>query len=225
MIAIGSSEIIAAYVGSNEVDKVYCGSEVVYENLPYDAEVEYLKSTGTQYINTNIIGGSTLTYDICVWADSLDSGFLGSRKDSNSRTCWVLITGDSLVQLGYGNAFTNSVNTYSQGWVTLRSYNANSKHNVDINSNGITETVIVSNVQSFTNTQPVYLFGMNNNGSLLTSFQCVGRVKYCKLYNNGTLVCDLIPVRVGQTGYMYDKVSRQLFGNNGTGNFTLGNDI
>ena len=35
---------------------------------------------------------------------------------------------------------------------------------------------------------------------------------------------DLIPVRVGQVGYMYDKVSRQLFGNSGTGNFILGND-
>ena len=36
---------------------------------------------------------------------------------------------------------------------------------------------------------------------------------------------DLIPVRVGTTGYMYDKVSGQLFSNNGTGSFTLGQDI
>ena len=35
---------------------------------------------------------------------------------------------------------------------------------------------------------------------------------------------DLIPVRVGQVGYMYDKVSGQLFGNVGTGDFGLGPD-
>ena len=35
----------------------------------------------------------------------------------------------------------------------------------------------------------------------------------------------MIPVRVGQVGYMYDKVSRELFGNQGSGNFTLGNDV
>lgn len=200
------------------------GSSTPPEPLPYDTEVEYLKSTGTQYINTNIIGGSTLTYDICVWVDSGDSGFLGSRKDSNSRTCWMLAA-SFLIQCGYGSSYKNSANAYSQKWVTLRSYNANSKHNVDINSNGVTETVTVGNVQSFTNTQPVYLFGMNNNGSLLTSFPCVGRVKYCKLYNNETLVCDLIPVRVGQVGYMYDKVSGRLFGNSGTDSFILGPDV
>lgn len=36
---------------------------------------------------------------------------------------------------------------------------------------------------------------------------------------------DLISVRVGQVGYMYDKVSGQLFGNAGTGTFVLGNKV
>jgi hypothetical protein len=35
---------------------------------------------------------------------------------------------------------------------------------------------------------------------------------------------DLIPVRVGNVGYMYDKVSGKLFGNVGTGSFILGPD-
>jgi len=38
------------------------------------------------------------------------------------------------------------------------------------------------------------------------------------------VVVDFIPVRKEGVGYMYDKVSRQLFGNSGTGNFILGND-
>jgi len=36
---------------------------------------------------------------------------------------------------------------------------------------------------------------------------------------------DLIPVRVGQVGYMYDKISNKLFGNSGTGSFILGPDL
>jgi hypothetical protein len=36
---------------------------------------------------------------------------------------------------------------------------------------------------------------------------------------------DFIPVRKGTTGYMYDKVSGQLFGNSGSGNFILGPDF
>lgn len=34
---------------------------------------------------------------------------------------------------------------------------------------------------------------------------------------------DLIPVRIGTTGYMYDKISGQLLA--GTGEFILGQDI
>jgi hypothetical protein len=41
----------------------------------------------------------------------------------------------------------------------------------------------------------------------------------------GSLVRDYIPVRVGTTGYMYDRVSGNLFGNSGTGSFVLGNDV
>ena len=38
-------------------------------------------------------------------------------------------------------------------------------------------------------------------------------------------VLDLIPVRKGNIGYMYDRVSGQLFGNQGTGAFIIGNDV
>lgn len=41
----------------------------------------------------------------------------------------------------------------------------------------------------------------------------------------GNLVRDMIPARAGQVGYLYDKVSGQLFANQGTGNFVLGPDL
>jgi hypothetical protein len=44
------------------------------------------------------------------------------------------------------------------------------------------------------------------------------------MYQNGSLVRDFIPVRKGQVGYMYDKISGRLFGNIGSGSFTFGPD-
>jgi len=35
----------------------------------------------------------------------------------------------------------------------------------------------------------------------------------------------MIPVRIGNIGYMFDKVTGKMFGNSGTGNFVLGPDI
>jgi hypothetical protein len=50
------------------------------------------------------------------------------------------------------------------------------------------------------------------------------RVERFKITENNYLLYDFIPVRIGTTGYMYDKVSGQLFGNAGTGSFILGPD-
>ena len=46
----------------------------------------------------------------------------------------------------------------------------------------------------------------------------------CRIWDGDSLLLDLIPVRKGQVGYMYDRVSGQLFGNAGTGDFILGAD-
>ena len=47
---------------------------------------------------------------------------------------------------------------------------------------------------------------------------------YVKIFNNNRLILDLIPVKKDGIGYMYDKISNQLFSNQGTGNFILGPD-
>ena len=46
-----------------------------------------------------------------------------------------------------------------------------------------------------------------------------------KAYIDDDLVLDLIPVRIGNVGYLFDRVSGQLFGNAGTGSFVLGPDV
>jgi hypothetical protein len=64
-----------------------------------------------------------------------------------------------------------------------------------------------------------------NKGSGTIGNYSKAKVYYCKIWNGGNLVFDAIPVRVGQVGYMYDRVSGQLFGNSGSGDFVLGNDV
>lgn len=70
------------------------------------------------------------------------------------------------------------------------------------------------------NINKIYIFGNLSNyytrAARLYSF-------YIKI--NNTKVYDLIPVRKGNIGYLYDKISGKLFANSGTGNFILGPDI
>lgn len=56
-------------------------------------------------------------------------------------------------------------------------------------------------------------------------FKCYVKCYEFNVYNNEKSIMRLIPVRIENVGYMPDKVSKQLFGNQGTGNFVLGPDI
>ena len=47
---------------------------------------------------------------------------------------------------------------------------------------------------------------------------------HIKIQMGDNHVRDFIPVRVVTVGYMYDRVSGQLFGNAGTGAFIIGPD-
>lgn len=48
---------------------------------------------------------------------------------------------------------------------------------------------------------------------------------WSRWYEDGVLVEDVIPVRIGQAGYLYDKVSGELHGLQGDGTLTLGPDV
>jgi len=64
------------------------------------------------------------------------------------------------------------------------------------------------------------IFSIDDNRYNLT-----GRIYYFRLYIDGVLVRDLHPVRIGSTGYMYDALTGNLLGNDGTGEFIIGPDI
>lgn len=73
----------------------------------------------------------------------------------------------------------------------------------------------------FENRYSFYLFNVNGNIEGWTT----GVVRISSVKIDDGLTFDAIPVRVGNVGYMYDKVSGKLFGNAGTGDFILGPDI
>lgn len=68
------------------------------------------------------------------------------------------------------------------------------------------------------NPNPLIIFSPPNNYGNVQVYS----FKYTK--RNKTFM-ELIPVRIGDEGFMYDKVSGKLFGNAGTGKFILGPDI
>lgn len=184
---------------------------------PYDAEIEYLMSDGSAYINTGVRGKCnfviqagiprTGTNVICIF---------GSRRNYHDNSFLIFWGQDErdneekgVIRMDYANK-TFLFPSRSENDVVL-TYNGTTL------SDGM-QTLAISGGGTLTPINSHCLFAVNSNGSIIKALDGT-YIRYAKIGN-----LDLIPVRVGQVGYMYDKVSGQLFGNQGTGSFILGAD-
>ena len=186
---------------------------------PYDAEVEYLQSSGTQYINTGIKPNKNYTFDtkVAVMSSSYNCTYWGCRSSgtysSNNSQCYLNSNTTS------SSASVRRIRLYSTS--TSNSSNWDSGIVPTVNTMySFTGITVVSTMNTMT--QPVILFGLNNVGTI-TGISC--RIGGWTAYENGEKVMELIPVRNNGVGYMYDKVSGEFFGNDGSGTFTYGNDV
>jgi hypothetical protein len=214
MIKIGTTEIGQVKLGETNVPFVKNGNKFVF---PYDAEIEYLESTGTEYIDTM----ETITYN---------------STDTVEYIVNMAITSNASRQLNGDGAFVyfgvNDSNKFEIHQVGVKTYDSN-YHNWYLFGQG-NKTIIgeidgvrynAGSTSANNRTYNIYLFAIGGNvTSPSASFYIKQKLKNAIIKRNGEVVRDFIPVRIGQIGYLYDKVSGQLFGNAGTGDFILGPD-
>ena len=195
------------------------------KRLPYDAEVEYLESSGTQYIDTLVNADSNLSVEITM---------------ANAGTPWtnvnpmgaILATPRCRHHLNFDSTlYTNGINYYFGNGDACHISTGYKPADGEIFTFKVDAASKTFTLGSFLGTLPngtfdtglsYWLFGRNGTtpphlGSL--------RIYSAKLWNGTTLVRDYIPVRVGTVGYLYDRVSGKLFGNAGTGDFVIGQDV
>lgn len=193
-------------------------------NLPYDVEIEYIESTGTQYIDTLYKPNQdTRIIAIMRCVVSTNYGVLFGCGTYNSLNSVMIdyetgITGTLHIKYGNNSSWTNVSSIHGDYEIHTYDFNKNNFYldNELVSSNTYSTFQSTSNLGIFTN--------IKGNGTGSSSNFFIGKLYSFKIYDNNVLVRDYIPVRVGQVGYLYDKVSDQLFGNSGTSSFTLGKD-
>ena len=209
----------AAFVKSMLAARNSIGMKSGGEKLPYDAEVEYLESTGTQYILSqyNIIAGNIFELDISFVEDSsLGNTSVMAGRNASNYECFIRKNG-----AGYfgGGSFSSQFSI---------EYNTRYKMCFDLTAGAMSFTVNDTLLKSSSSTQPdrkqfplfaVAAAAQNNINQIRKA-----RIYSFKSWSGGVLVEDYIPFRVGTVGYMYARVSGQLFRNQGTGAFLWGHD-
>ena len=191
--------------------------------LPYDAEVEYLESTGTQWIDT----GVTMTSELF---DSAETTITVMPTGQQSETHNFFGDGTSWYDgytFGYRQDYKLQASNGFKATQSQIKFSSILPKTLTVNKNGfaIDSEVAVNNAKSSMSTSgTLILFGCRRNGVFFTVTPFAGRIYSAKMVSNGVSIFDFIPVRVGTVGYMYDRVSGELFGNQGTGAFIIGPD-
>lgn len=184
--------------------------------LPYDAEVEYLKGTGTQYINTGIKTANDI--DIKVTVDFTDC--------IANQVCWFFGAEEGSVK--------NSLAAYCFPGVGSVIFNRNGNVLYDPIGRRVMQTGIsgifdnglklLSTSGSLTWFGDILLFTANRGGTPNLRETKTIKISEMVILRGDVELMNLIPVRKGDVGYMYDRVSGRLFGNSGTGAFIIGPD-
>lgn len=194
---------------------------VVSTPLPYDAEVEYIQTDGNAFIDTGIKCASTVNLDLNIYIPnhaSIAFWVFGSRISSSSGQLAFLnnISANSC-QWRFGNSYQIPSGALSQGLYNFKT----NKNTLTVGGRTITATN-----NNFTSNNNIYLLTLNVNGTPATANTAEGARLYpSKMYNSDGLVRDYIAVRKDGVGYLYDKVSGELFGNaNSEGAFSYGAD-
>lgn len=180
--------------------------------------VEYLESTGTQWLKTDYTLTANTKIDVLFSPNQQTTANLwviGSYVASNKLT-GVRITGETTIDCYINTVVSKTVSGSNIG----NRYQAvlDGKWTV----NGSEGTAVTPSA----GLSPLTLFGWNAAGTANTyniAGLCSTKIYHCKICDNGTLARDFIPCKdENNVGFMFDRVTHTAYLNSGTGSFTFG---
>lgn len=178
--------------------------------------LEYIQSSGTQYIDTGFKPNQdTRTVIDACWTSTPTnhSTLFGSRISATKDAFFFMWANDAKrLRSGYNTG-------YDQAW----NIDTTVRRTIDKNKNvttadGITQSWTYASFQCGFN---MTLLAMNANGTI--QWYASAKLYSCQIYDNDVLVRDFVPCinASGKVG-LYDLVGKQFYGNAGTGTFTAG---
>ena len=182
----------------------------ITNSLPYARRVEYLESTGTQWIDTGITPNNQFQVfcDGDFTAGTENPTYCGARSSTSRMFEMLCDVAKFCAQFGSAskradNAI-NSRHTYLLGRAEF--YLDGTK-------------ALSFTASTFSVAVPLTIFALNNNGTIAR--KSIAKIYNLKIYDdNSALVRDFIPViDFDGIACMFDKVSHSLYYNAGTGTF------
>lgn len=188
------------------------------EPCPYQL-VEYLQSTkasGEAYITTDY---TPMGQDVIIFIDFALEGYSTGEIGTTiigTRGYQIQRYSNTSNKIVLYNGTTNYPITAQFSFVDAQRYH--------VEMNGKERTWKINETKNiFTDFEPNITSGRFSIGRA-THYPLI-KIYSLKVKQNNLKILDLIPVRIGDEGFMYNKINGKLYGNSGSGKFILGPDI
>ena len=190
---------------------------------PYYCTLNYLRSTGGQYIDTGIQGSNLLTVELKLTkatnTDIMYSGVWNSANSSNARYATYWNANNQSVYYYYGAYSTYNIVTTNIGKASGDVTLTMKPRALDVDG---VEVWSSSDTQTFTTTYNFHLFAVKKDGNAPTNLGTYN-IRGCKMWLDNVIVRDYIPVLDwNMRPALYDLVNETFNYNIGTGEFLYG---
>ena len=174
--------------------------------------VEWIESSGTQYINTGFKANNN-TRVVMDFTYKAGDVVFGAYDTNGADGYGIQYAGAKwYYYYGTGSAYTSSAAS------------AGTRYRFDCNKNVVSmngAVIHTATANTFQGDNPLLLFAIQNAGN--PGFYTSLTLYSCQIYDNGMLIRDFRPCYdPGGVACLYDKVSKTYFYNSGSGSFAAG---
>lgn len=181
--------------------------------------VDYLQSSGTQWIDTGYRYGAGSDVEIKFDSPGTDNGTdLGAQDSNDAKYKFAIVLAGILLWLGRGSGGNNIHVDGMKKPITLRNIGKLFKVTDDA---GEERTQAIEDAGYVGPERTIYLFARHTPTGATNMSK--SQIYYCRFYENGELICDMRPcLDADGVPCMYDLIRRRTLYNQGTGSFTWG---
>lgn len=187
-------------------------------------QVDFIQSSGNQYIDTGVVltecSEVEISFMSSVFVQQCIFGSRSSASQSNYSILFNLFATSKSIICDFDN-YQNNRLLYTAD-LCVRNICKLSKSRLLVNDT----TQKVSAYNAFSTPTSAYIFDMG--GNIPSGYKKLyGNIYYCKILSNGMAQRNFIPCyrKSDDEVGMYDTVTKQFFGNKGSGSFTYGNEV
>ena len=187
-------------------------------------QLDYIKSTGTQYIDTNFVPDQNTGIEIKFSSNSYtdESLFVYGSGNSCDDAAFELYPWGNRLQFNYGTSdLFSDIEFDSNSIVTAYQ----KKDQVGYSVDGVSAYLETHSSNSFASPYTLYLLALHRATTGVSTAEV--NLYSCKIWDNGNLVRDFIPCyrKADNVVGLYDLVNGVFYTNSSTGAFCMGNPV